>query len=107
MKIKRSLQLAIFGFVTCLSTGFLASKTLAQQSNIIPDNTLGRENSRVNSNIDISGINSDKIEGGARRNINLFHSFQEFNIDGGRGAYFLSSDSAISNIISRVTGGNV
>ena len=105
MKIKESLQLAIFGFITCLSTGFLISKTLAQQSNIIPDNTLGGENSRLNSNVEINGINADRIDGGARRNSNLFHSFQEFNINNNQAVYFANPDG-IENILTRVTGGN-
>ena len=105
MKIKESLQLAIFGFITCLSTGFLISKTLAQQSNIIPDNTLGGENSRLNSNVEINGINADRIDGGARRNSNLFHSFQEFNINNNQAVYFANPDG-VENILTRVTGGN-
>ncbi|MBV6627722.1 MAG: S-layer family protein [Rivularia sp. (in: Bacteria)] len=105
MKIKKSLQLALFGFLTCLSTSFLTSRTFAQQSNIIPDNTLGKENSRVNSNIDVNGISADKIDGGARRDINLFHSFQEFNIDDGQRVYFTNPDG-VENILTRVTGSN-
>ncbi|MGH2415655.1 MAG: hypothetical protein ACRDEA_18575, partial [Microcystaceae cyanobacterium] len=47
----------------------------------VPDDTLGSENSVV------TPINSqvDRIDGGARRGANLFHSFREFNIDEGRG----------------------
>nr|MDJ0675230.1 filamentous hemagglutinin N-terminal domain-containing protein [Calothrix sp. MO_167.B42] len=37
---------------------------------------------------------------------NLFHSFSNFNVDAGRGAFF-SNPAGIENIISRVTGSNV
>jgi filamentous hemagglutinin family protein len=73
------------------------SPTLAQS--IIPDNTLGNEQSIV-TQIDRLGA---RIDGGAIRGQNLFHSFEQFNIDLEQGAYF-SSPSGIRNIISRVTG---
>jgi large exoprotein involved in heme utilization and adhesion len=76
------------------------------QSQIIPDQTLGNESSVVVPNVNINGINSDRIDGGAIRGSNLFHSFQDFNIDNGRGAYF-SNPENISNILSRVTGNNL
>lgn len=71
---------------------------------IIPDNSLGVESSTVNPDV-INGIQSDRVSGGAIRGSNLFHSFQEFNIDAGRGAYF-SNPANITNILTRVTGGN-
>ena len=80
-------------------------KTLAQQSNILPDNTLDTESSRLNRNVLTNGINADTIDGGARRDINLFHSFSEFNINNGQAVYFLNP-VGIENILTRVTGGN-
>nr|MDJ0636237.1 filamentous hemagglutinin N-terminal domain-containing protein [Xenococcaceae cyanobacterium MO_188.B29] len=71
---------------------------------IIPDATLGAESSVVTPD-NIKGIDSERISGGAVRGSNLFHSFQEFNIDEGKGAYF-NNPAAIQNIFSRVTGGN-
>ena len=76
------------------------------QAQVIPDNTLGSENSVVTPNVVINGINSDRLEGGAIRGSNLFHSFQEFSVREGRGAYF-SNPEGIANIFSRVTGGNI
>jgi filamentous hemagglutinin family protein len=73
---------------------------------IIPDNSLGNESSVVVPNLNINNINSERIDGGAIRGSNLFHSFQEFNIDNGRGAYF-SNPGNISNILTRVTGSNI
>ncbi|KYC37714.1 hypothetical protein WA1_04130 [Scytonema hofmannii PCC 7110] len=66
-----------------------------------PDGSLGRENSIINS---IDSLNQ-RVDGGAIRGANLFHSFQEFNIGEGRGVYFANPDG-INNILSRVTGGN-
>lgn len=66
------------------------------------DNTLGNETSIVNTR----DATSDKIDGGAIRGQNLFHSFQEFNVDAGRGVYFANPD-AVTDIFSRVTGNDV
>ncbi|MEG4290495.1 filamentous hemagglutinin N-terminal domain-containing protein [Microcoleus sp. D2B6] len=71
---------------------------------IIPDNTLGPESSRTVLDT-INNLPSDRIEGGATRGTSLFHSFGSFNIGEGRGAYF-ANPSGITNIFSRVTGGN-
>ncbi|MEA5573020.1 S-layer family protein [Calothrix sp. UHCC 0171] len=69
--------------------------------NITPDTTLGIESSQI------QPLNPqvDKIDGGAIRGVNLFHSFTEFNIGEGRGAYF-TNPAGIENIINRVTGRN-
>jgi len=71
---------------------------------IIPDNSLGAESSRTVADT-INNLPSDRITGGATRGVNLFHSFGEFNINAGRGAYF-ENPSGIANIFTRVTGGN-
>ncbi|MBD2395170.1 CHAT domain-containing protein [Cyanobacterium aponinum FACHB-4101] len=73
---------------------------------ITPDRTLGKENSIVTPNLTINGIPSERIDGGAVRNTNLFHSFQEFNIGNGRGVYF-NNPAGIENIFTRITGQNV
>ncbi|HEY9658030.1 MAG TPA: filamentous hemagglutinin N-terminal domain-containing protein, partial [Allocoleopsis sp.] len=69
---------------------------------VIPDETLGEERSTVTRQT-IRGIDSDRIDGGARRGQNLFHSFQQFDVLEGRGAYF-SNPAEVRNIFSRVTG---
>jgi filamentous hemagglutinin family protein len=47
----------------------------------------------------------DRIDGGAIRGANLFHSFQEFNVGEGQGTYF-ANPAGIENILTRVTGTN-
>jgi filamentous hemagglutinin family protein len=79
------------------------NRSLAQ-SNIVPDATLGAERSFVVPSI--NGLPVEAIAGGAQRGQNLFHSFEEFNVSGGRGAYFFSPNAAIQNILARVTGSN-
>ncbi len=66
---------------------------------IAPDATLGAESSAVKP---IDG-QIDRIDGGAIRGANLFHSFREFNIGEGRGVYF-SNPAQIQNILTRITG---
>ncbi|MDF5729182.1 MAG: filamentous hemagglutinin N-terminal domain-containing protein, partial [Rhizonema sp. PD38] len=67
-------------------------------------NTLGAESSIVTRNF--LGLPVEAITGGAIRGANLFHSFREFNVDAGRGAYFQNPNASIKNIFTRVTGNN-
>ncbi|MBD1834892.1 filamentous hemagglutinin N-terminal domain-containing protein [Cyanobacteria bacterium FACHB-472] len=96
-------QLKLFGSVAIVGTLFAAvgESVLAQ---IVPDNTLGAEGSVITPDV-INGIPSDRIDGGATRSANLFHSFSQFNVGEGRGAYF-TNPAGILNILSRVTGAN-
>jgi filamentous hemagglutinin family protein len=71
---------------------------------IAPDTTLGAERSVINSEVS-NGLPRDRIEGGATRGINLFHSFHQFNVSEGQSVYF-QNPPGIENIISRVTGGS-
>lgn len=70
-----------------------------------PDTTLGSESSVVTPNQLINGLLSDRVDGGAIRGTNLFHSFTDFNIPESRGVYF-TNPAGVENIISRVTGNN-
>ncbi|BAY84336.1 filamentous hemagglutinin outer membrane protein [Calothrix parasitica NIES-267] len=81
-----------------------ASLCLAQSSNIITDDSLGNEASQIEKNGQLKGLPVEIIRGGAQRGINLFHSFREFNVREGRGAYFFSPNAEIQNILTRVTG---
>ena len=80
--------------------GAIASLGDCANGQITPDTTLGSENSHVTSTGAV-----DTINGGATRGANLFHSFQEFNVEEERAAVF-TNPAGIENILSRVTGGN-
>ncbi len=86
-----------------LSFLFLFSDLVNAQ--VQPDSTLGAESSAVRPNQIVKGVPSDVISGGAVRGTNLFHSFENFNINSGGGAYF-TNPSGITNILTRVTGNN-
>ena len=96
--------LNFISYVACGASVFLVTPALAQ-SNLIPDNSLGAENSQIIPNQTINGLSVDIIDGGAVRGSHLFHSFIEFNVEQGRGTYF-DNRLGIENIFSRVTGVN-
>ena len=81
----------------CVSGLILASSTIAN-AQVTPDDT-------VNTQVDQNGSVSE-ITGGETRGGNLFHSFQEFSVQTGNEAFF-DNAASISNIFSRVTGGNI
>ena len=82
----------------------LSEKSAVAQ--IVPDTTLGTENSIVTPNVNVGGGTADRIDGGAARGANLFHSFSQFNIRDGQRVYF-ANPVGIENILSRVTGNNL
>ncbi|MEH2425461.1 MAG: filamentous hemagglutinin N-terminal domain-containing protein [Nostoc sp.] len=73
---------------------------------ITPDGTLGNNSSRITPNVNIKGLPADRIDGGAIRGANLFHSFQEFNVGELQRVYF-TNPTGIKNILTRVTGSNI
>src|SRR4028119_1136021 len=91
------------GIYLLLLSGYLCLFPSGAIAQIIPDNTLGPESSRTVPDT-INNLPSDRIDGGATRGLSLFHSFGEFNIGEGWGAYF-ENPSGITNIFTRVTGG--
>lgn len=102
--LRRCWQWQIGGCVALFGTLLMGGGEIVN-AQIVPDNTLGAESSVVTPNLNLNGIPSDQIDGGAIRGANLFHSFTQFNINAGRGAYF-TNPAGIANILSRVTGAN-
>ncbi len=98
---KKNKLLYVFGVSFTLLLK-IQSITLAQ---IIPDNTLGNENSILTQNVDIKDDLAYLIERGALRDANLFHSFLEFNVGEGQRVFFANPEG-VFNIFSRITGGN-
>ena len=96
-KAKKTIACFLLFYVS-LSQG----RVLAQ---LTPDTTLGGESSVVTPGVIINNQSADRIDGGASRGANLFHSFLEFNLNSVQRVYF-TSPIGIENIITRVTGAN-
>ncbi len=96
----RAIAIAL-GWLTLAMSG-----NYALADDIVPDGTLGSESSVVIPNTTVRGKIADKIEGGATRGSNLFHSFQEFNVGELQRVYF-ANPSGIETILTRVTGSNL
>ncbi len=96
------MKLKILFFLITLASGISGIFPTPNHAQVIPDNTLGAESSKINSINELR----DYIEGGATRGNNLFHSFQEFNINEGLEIYFANPEGIV-NIFSRVTGNNI
>lgn len=80
------------------AAGYLYATSNVTLAQVTSDGTV---NTQVNQNGSIA-----EIMGGETRGSNLFHSFQDFSVPTGNEAFFNNADS-ISNILSRVTGGNI
>ncbi|HEY9656019.1 MAG TPA: filamentous hemagglutinin N-terminal domain-containing protein, partial [Crinalium sp.] len=94
--VGRSQRLRFIGQVCCLTLLGLGDRSVAQ---VIPDTTLSSgERSQV------SAGPLFQIDGGAIRDRNLFHSFAQFSLMQGETAFF-NNAATMTNIISRVTGG--
>jgi filamentous hemagglutinin family protein len=101
MKIDRLFLLPLLGMGG--SIGF-AIPAIAQL-NLIPDTAVDRNLGTAI--VPVPGLPIDLVTEGTRpqNGQNLFHSFQEFNVQVGRGVYF-NNPAGVQNIFSRVTGGN-
>ncbi|MFB2891309.1 filamentous hemagglutinin N-terminal domain-containing protein [Aerosakkonemataceae cyanobacterium BLCC-F50] len=95
-------QLSQLGYLSFSGIALSSQLSLAE---VVPDATLGNESSVVTPSV-IRDLPSDRINGGAIRGNNLFHSFREFNVGAGRGVYFTNPDG-VARILTRVTGNNV
>ena len=83
------------GFYT---VGYFATSSSITLAQITTDGTVGTQ-------VEQDG-NVSEITGGETRGGNLFHSFDDFSIPTGNEAFFDNAND-ISNIFSRVTGGNI
>ncbi|MEH2214364.1 S-layer family protein [Nostoc sp.] len=97
--------LEVFGIIGVLAHGIFCSENHAL-AQITPDGTLDNNSSTIAPNVNIKGLPADRIDGGATRGANLFHSFQEFNVGESQRVYF-ANPTGISNILTRVTGSNI
>lgn len=70
---------------------------------IVADPSLGPENSLINAEPNANAGATYTITGGATRDTNLFHSFDQFSVMPNEAAIFADTD-AIKTIITRVTG---
>ncbi|NEO23071.1 filamentous hemagglutinin N-terminal domain-containing protein [Moorena sp. SIO4A5] len=96
------------GLALCLAiSGAYAFSANQAHAQITPDTTLptGERSQLDLGSGDVNGKIVDLIKGGAIRDINLFHSFLEFNVENGQRVYF-ANPAGIENILSRVTGAN-
>ena len=84
--------------ITLCTIGYLFSSNSILLAQVTSDGT-------ANTIVTPNG-NAAEITGGETRGSNLFHSFQDFSVDMGREAFF-NNASDVSNILSRVTGGNI
>ncbi len=91
---------------SCGAIAYTLTLTPRAIAQIIPDNSLGAERSIVTPNVNHPGGASDRIDGGAIRGSNLFHSFQDFNVGNLQRVYF-ANPAGIENILGRVTGSQV
>ena len=96
--MKQNLSL-ILSLGCCTLTQAITLKPASAQS-ITSDGTLPTP-TEVTENGNVS-----EIRGGTVRGSNLFHSFRDFSVTTGAEASFLNGDN-VSNIFSRVTGGNI
>jgi filamentous hemagglutinin family protein len=99
--------LTVFSFAVSISfLGAMLPLGNVALAQIIPDATLGTERSHLTPHVRIRGDWADQIDGGAARGVNLFHSFEQFNVGAGQRVYF-ANPVGIENILSRVTGTDI
>ncbi len=99
----RLVAFGIRGAITLMGYFAIASLGNSAFAQITPDSTLPGEPSVLTPSVIINDLLSDRIDGGAIRGANLFHSFLQFNIGNGEQVYF-ANPPGIENILGRVTG---
>ncbi|ASC74058.1 hypothetical protein XM38_050320 [Halomicronema hongdechloris C2206] len=100
-------RFGVSSFLGVVSLGVgITTGMSAAGAQLIPDASLGADSSVVTPNAVINGSGATRIDGGAQRGANLFHSFQEFSVNAGQRVYF-ANPLGIDTILSRVTGGSL
>jgi filamentous hemagglutinin family protein len=100
-----SLLLKLFVESTIFVSILSISSVKVVSSQVIPDESLGTENTKIKTAVDIKDESSVLIEGGSVHGKNLFHSFNEFNVERNQNVYF-DAPNNIDIVFSRVTGEN-
>ncbi|MBG1245259.1 S-layer family protein [Nostoc sp. NZL] len=97
-------ELLLFTLALSALSSFIFGKNhvLAE---IKADTTLGSESSILIQEVEVKEAIGDRIDGGAVRGSNLFHSFGEFSIGNEQRVYF-SNPTGVENILTRITGNN-
>ncbi|MEO1399714.1 MAG: CHAT domain-containing protein [Cyanobacteria bacterium J06635_1] len=85
-------------YLPSLTLGCCAVWTASASAQIVPTQATDTNTRSLDTQIDISG--------GIQADGNQFHQFQQFNLDAGQVANFLS-DPSVRNILSQVVGGEV
>jgi filamentous hemagglutinin family protein len=102
VSIQVNLRVARLSLGAMIMSGVLTPLSAQAQLELMPDTAGDRTTNTI---VTPASAEIDIIQGGARpaNGINLFHSFEEFNVRENRGVYFEAPDG-IENIFSRVTG---
>jgi len=90
------------GLISIAVAAWLIGHGDRTSAQILPDDTLGNESSVVTPRVRVRGQVADRINGGAVRGNNLFHSFRVFNVNERQRVYFSNPDG-VENIFSRIT----
>ncbi|WP_106545276.1 hypothetical protein [Chroococcidiopsis sp. CCALA 051] len=89
------------GWISAIAIcGAIASLENFASAQVVPDNTLGTEESIVTSQPVDPTV--DVISGGATRGDNLFHSFDSFSVLTGRSAYLNNANNSLKYRVPQV-----
>ncbi|MBD1868514.1 filamentous hemagglutinin N-terminal domain-containing protein [Cyanobacteria bacterium FACHB-471] len=101
-KLQVNLCMARLSLGTLIMSGAFIPPSAEAQLELTPDTAGDRTTNTIVTPV---STEIDIIQGGARPadGINLFHSFEEFNVPADRGIYF-EAPNGVENIFSRITG---
>jgi len=100
----RNLRFNLFATTALMLSVMLGTSGNLTIAQVVPDSTLGSQGSRVRRGATIRpNVRGILIDGGARRDRNLFHSLRELNVRQGQNVYF-ENPSGVENVLTRITG---